>query len=94
MLHALLQHPRDLLTPEALAEGPGYLRVLAFSNRGQEMLKRMKQRAKLPIVTRAAELDHPQLSLDIRAAAAYANGMPVRQAEQLFREYRQPPIRV
>ncbi|MEK5002437.1 nucleotidyltransferase [Paenibacillus sp. FSL P4-0127] len=94
LLHALLQHPRDLLTPEALAEGPGYLRVLAFSNRGQELLKRMKKRAKLPVVTRAAELDHPQLSLDIRAAAAYANGMPVRQAEQLFREYRQPPIRV
>ncbi|MCM3699286.1 nucleotidyltransferase [Paenibacillus macerans] len=94
LLHALLQHPRDLLTPEALAEGPGYLRVLAFSNQGQEMLKRMKQRAKLPIVTRAAELEHPQLTLDIRAAAAYANGMPGRQADQLFRDYRQPPMRI
>ncbi|RRJ65301.1 nucleotidyltransferase [Paenibacillus oralis] len=94
LLHALLLHPQGLLAPEALAEGPGYLRVLAFSKRGQELLKQMKQLAKLPIVTRAAELDHPQLTLDIRAAAAYANAMPARRADQLFREYRQPPLRV
>lgn len=94
LLHILLQHPRQLLAPEALAQGPGYLRVLGFSAAGQRLLKRMKQTARLPIITRAAELDHPQLALDIRAAAAYANAMPQRRAEELQREYRQAPLRL
>ncbi|MNP84175.1 hypothetical protein D3C76_1833710 [compost metagenome] len=54
----------------------------------------MKQTARLPIITRAAELDHPQLALDIRAAAAYANAMPQRRTEELQREYRQSPLRL
>lgn len=94
LLHILLQHPRQLLAPEALAQGPGYLRVLGFSAAGQRLLKRMKQTARLPIITRAAELDHPQLALDIRAATAYANAMPQRRAEELQREYRQAPLRL
>lgn len=94
LLHILLQHPRELLAPEALAQGPGYLRVLGFSAAGQQLLKRMKQTARLPILTRAAEMEHPQLNLDIRAAAVYANAMPKRSAEELLREYRQAPIRL
>ncbi|GIP46715.1 UPF0348 protein YlbM [Paenibacillus sp. J53TS2] len=94
LLHILLQHSRELLAPEALAQGPGYLRVLGFSEAGQQLLKRMKQTARLPIITRAAELDHPQLTLDIRAAAAYANAMPQRQMDELLREYRQAPLRI
>ncbi|MDU0331288.1 nucleotidyltransferase family protein, partial [Paenibacillus sp. 3LSP] len=94
LLHILLQHPRALLAPEALAQGPGYLRVLGFSAAGQQLLKRMKQTARLPILTRAAEMEHPQLNLDIRAAAVYANAMPKRSAEELLREYRQAPIRL
>lgn len=94
LLHVLLQHHRSALTPEALSGGPGYLRVLGFSDKGQELLKRMKTTSSLPVVTRAAGLDDPQLELDLRASAAYASAMPKREMSDLFRDYRQPPIRL
>ncbi|MFD1178083.1 nucleotidyltransferase [Paenibacillus puldeungensis] len=94
LLHVLLQHPRTLLAPSALAQGPAYLRVLGFSAKGQQILKKMKQVATLPVVTRAAELSHPQLELDIKASAAYANAMQRRDMAELLRDYRQPPIRI
>lgn len=94
LLHVLLQHHRSALAPEALSRGPGYLRVLGFSDKGQELLKRMKTTSSLPVVTRAAGLDDPQLELDLRASAAYASAMPNREMSDLFRDYRQPPIRL
>lgn len=94
LLHVLLQHPRTLLAPAALVHGPAYLRVLGFSEKGQQILKQMKQTAALPIVTRAAEMSHPQLELDLKASAAYANAMPRRDMAELLRDYRQPPIRI
>ncbi|MNP27217.1 hypothetical protein D3C76_1201110 [compost metagenome] len=82
------------MTKTALTDGPGYLRVLGFSSKGRELLKTMKKTASLPIVTRAAELDHPQLSLDIQASAIYANAMEHRSTSELMRDYRQPPIQL
>ncbi len=92
LLHILLQHPRESLAPEQLAQGPAYLRVLGFTDTGQRLLKQIKRSGTLPLLTRAAGLEHPQLDLDIRAAAVYANAMPRRQVDELLREYRQPPI--
>ncbi|MEF2965272.1 nucleotidyltransferase [Paenibacillus sp. M1] len=94
LLHVLLQHDRAALSPEALAAGPGYLRVLGFSDAGRDLLKRMKRTASLPVVTRAAGRNDPQLDLDLRASAVYGNAMPRRAAENLLRDYRQPPIRL
>lgn len=94
LLHVLLQHDRTLLSPSALAGGPGYLRVLGFSETGRLLLKRMKKTASLPIVTRAASFDHPQLSLDLRASAVYANAMSRPSVREMFLDYRQPPIRL
>lgn len=94
LLHVLLQHDRTLLSPSTLAGGPGYLRVLGFSETGRLLLKRMKKTSSLPIVTRAASFDHPQLSLDLRASAVYANAMSRPSVREIFRDYRQPPIRL
>ncbi len=94
LLHILLQHDRCALSPMELAKGPGYVRVLAFSATGRMLLKQMKSCAALPIVTRAAALSDPGLELDIRAAAAYANAMPIRDNSEVFRDYRQPPIMI
>lgn len=92
LLHVLLQNGRSALSRPALTEGPGYLRVLGFSETGREILKIMKKKSSLPIVTRAAELSHPQLDLDLRASAVYGNAMQMRQQSAIFRDYRQPPI--
>ncbi|SDE71201.1 Predicted nucleotidyltransferase [Fontibacillus panacisegetis] len=94
LFHVLLQSPSGTMFRTALSGGPGYLRVLGFSSTGRELLKRMKKTASLPIVTRAAELNHPHLSLDIQASGIYANGMANRSTSELMRDYRQPPIQL
>lgn len=93
LLHILLQHSSSALFKNVLAEGPGYLRVLGFSSTGRDLLKQMKKRATLPIITRAAQFTHDQLQLDLRASTIYANGMEHRSTAELMRDYRQPPIR-
>lgn len=50
-LHAFLG-----ITREDIALAPPYLRVLGFNGRGQEILRRMRDTAKLPIVMRASDL--------------------------------------
>lgn len=42
------------LTREDRPHSPPYLRVLGFNSRGQEVLRQMKERAKLPILTKPA----------------------------------------
>lgn len=57
---------------------PNYLRVLAFNDRGRELLKRAKKTAGLPILTnvKPTDLNDPlighQLQFDLRAAALRA----------------------
>lgn len=93
LLHILLQHSSSALSKRALAEGPGYLRVLGFSHAGRELLKQMKITATLPIITRTAQFTHDQLELDLRASTVYANGMEHRSTDEIMRDYRQPPLR-
>ncbi len=94
LVHVLLQHKKAAFTREALAEGPGYLRVLGFSEQGRELLKQMKKTASLLILTRPSTLSHPQLELDLAASAVYAGAFSDHATDQIFRDYRQPPIRL
>lgn len=91
--HILLRHGKDVMSPSSLAEGPGYIRVLGFSSGGQMLLKRMKQTASLPVIVRPSSFEHPQLELDLRASAAYANAYPSPDVHQMFRDYLETPIR-
>ncbi|MNU66711.1 hypothetical protein D3C71_560320 [compost metagenome] len=94
LVHVLLGHNKLSFTRENLAEGPGYLRVLGFTDKGRELLKRMKKTASLPILTRPSDLSHPQLELDLKASAVYASSFPTLDTNQIFRDYRQPPIQL
>ena len=71
-LQLLLQKSRAFWTemPE-----PAYLRVLAFNDRGRNLLRKMKETAKLPVITKAGSKEHyrqtgmyPLLQLDTAAA--------------------------
>lgn len=44
------------ISAKDIPAGPPYLRVLGLNGRGREVLRRMKQRAGLPILTRAAQV--------------------------------------
>ncbi|CAM2899552.1 nucleotidyltransferase [Paenibacillus sediminis] len=94
LVHTLLNHSKAELTRGNLAKGPGYIRVLGFSRHGQALLKKMKKTAKLPVIMRAAAITHPQLTLDLRAAAAYANAYPELDTKSIYADYIRPPIQI
>jgi len=50
-LHAYLN-----LTAQTIPPCPAYLRVLGFNTRGQELLKEMKEKAALPVLTKPAHI--------------------------------------
>ncbi|WP_339321359.1 nucleotidyltransferase [Paenibacillus sp. FSL W8-0194] len=89
----LLRHTKREMSPEALAKGPGYLRVLGFNGNGQRLLKQMKKTAALPVIVKPSSFEHPQLTLDLRASAAYANAFPHPDTQSMFRDYLEAPIR-
>lgn len=97
LVHILLNHRKALLSPDRLAHGISYIRVLGFSKQGQALLKRMKQCAKVPVITNVPQASNDAyLELDIRATSIYSSSLPVQptQPRLLFRDYYEPPIRV
>ncbi|MCJ8010555.1 nucleotidyltransferase [Paenibacillus sp. KQZ6P-2] len=94
LAHILLRHTKAQMSPSALAHGPGYLRVLGFSRGGQMLLKKMKKTASLPVIVKPSSFEHPQLELDLRASAAYANAFPSPEMHSIFRDYLEAPIRL
>lgn len=94
LVHVMLNHGKAQMSRSALAEGPGYLRILGFSSTGRALLKRMKKTASLPVVMKPSAFEHPQLDLDLRAAAVYAAGCPQPLLEQLYSDYLLPPITI
>lgn len=98
LTHLLLNHAKSELAPDKLQHGVSYIRVLGFSSRGQALLKEMKKKAKLPVITNvpdAAVSEHPFLGYDLRATAIYASAYhnQANPARALFRDYYEPPIR-
>ncbi|OAB43378.1 nucleotidyltransferase [Paenibacillus glacialis] len=94
LTHILLHHTKDEMSPTHLLEGPGYLRILGFNTHGQQLLKRMKKTASLPIVVKVSALNHDQLERDLQAATAYATAYNQPQTREIFRDYYEPPIRM
>ncbi|KAI7244088.1 hypothetical protein KC345_g12156 [Hortaea werneckii] len=94
LLHTLLNHCKEEMQPSALAQGPGYIRVLGFRENGRPLLKQMKQAATLPVVTSAARFSHPMLERDLQAAAVFAGAFADPLRSDLYSDYLEPPVRV
>ncbi|MBY9078445.1 nucleotidyltransferase family protein [Paenibacillus sp. HN-1] len=94
LAHILLGHRKEEYAPDKLAQGPGYIRVLGFRSSGRELLKQMKRKASLPVVTSPSRLQHPQLSRDIQAASAYAAAFASPVRRDLYADYLQPPVMI
>lgn len=97
LLSILLGHAKSDFTPEKLAGGIQYIRVLGFTEKGQTLLKRMRSAAMLPVLMSAARPPEPfhYLELDVQASHAYILGMPgATLPSDLFRDYRDKPIMV
>ncbi|WP_058303874.1 nucleotidyltransferase [Gorillibacterium timonense] len=92
LLSILLDRRKEDVTREVLERGVPYLRVLGFSACGRELLKRMKESATVPVVTKVTKEASPLLELDIRAASAYAAAYAKPDSRELLRDYYQAPL--
>ncbi|MBJ6363335.1 nucleotidyltransferase [Paenibacillus sp. GCM10012307] len=94
LLSVLLNHQKEQLAPPLLASGIDYIRVLGFTAKGRELLKRMKRTAGVPILLSAARSQgkHRYLELDVRASSLYELAYPDAGPKELFRDYYEPPV--
>ncbi len=81
LMHLLLDITRDDFNELHQQGGPQYIRVLAFNEKGRELLKLMKEKATLPIINKINQYE-PQneyaskmLAIDIRATDIYSLGI-------------------
>jgi predicted nucleotidyltransferase len=96
LLRILLNQTKAQLSPSVLSQGVPYLRVLGFSSAGRGLLKRMKQSAKVPIITNVNAIPEPSplLLMDIQATSVYALGFMQATERDLFRDYYEPPVQL
>ncbi|BBH20916.1 UPF0348 protein [Paenibacillus baekrokdamisoli] len=94
LLSVLLGHRKEMLSPDRLREGVQYLRILGYTDKGRQLLKRMRTTATLPILNSAARTDerYPYLELDVQATSVYALASPNATAQELFRDYYEKPV--
>ncbi|MFC5401888.1 nucleotidyltransferase [Cohnella soli] len=94
LLRILLGHRQELLTTSRLQDGITYIRVLGFTEGGRALLKEMRSKASVPVISSAAEHSSPYLEMDAQATAVYALGMPISPPGAAYRDFTLSPIRV
>jgi predicted nucleotidyltransferase len=95
LLAILLGHYKSDFTPDKLAAGAAYIRVLGFSDKGRRLLARMRQTATLPVLLSAARTPAPYryLELDVQASGVYMLGSQASASPaELLRDYTEKPI--
>lgn len=100
LLAVLLGIRKEDWHPAALREGLAYIRVLGFTPKGRELLRRMRKTAKLPVLMSAAGggdaglagAGARYLELDARATGVYALAAGARDPRALLRDYYEPPV--
>ncbi|WP_424765826.1 nucleotidyltransferase [Paenibacillus sp. sgz302251] len=97
LLSVLLGHTKADFTADKLASGIEYIRVLGFTEKGKQLLKRMRTTAALPVLLSAARAPQPYryLEVDVQASSVYMLGMPNTASPQsLFRDFTNKPITI
>ncbi|MDR1159858.1 MAG: nucleotidyltransferase family protein [Syntrophomonadaceae bacterium] len=83
--------------------GPSYIHVLAFSSKGKEILRTIKNRARLPVISRGQDIKallkyggpvSQMLALDVRAGDYYALAAPSPEARSGGRDYNTAPAQI
>lgn len=94
LLRILLGHRKDELAPSALASSIDYIRVLGFTAKGRDLLRRMKKTASVPVVQSAADGPWPYLAMDARATAVYSLAFRDPNPRMAMRDYTKPPVQL
>lgn len=93
LVRILLEQPKTAFSRSTLEQGPAYLRVLGFNERGRALLRRIQRQSPLPVITSAGKTNASLLEEDIRATAVYALAFRDADTWQIRRDYYEPPIR-
>lgn len=93
LVRILLEQPKAAFARNVLEQGPAYLRVLGFNDRGRALLRRIRQQSPLPVITRVGKSNASLLEEDIRATAVYALAFRDADPWQIRRDFYEPPIR-
>lgn len=94
LIHILINFRQDCIFEE-----PQYLRVLGFNNQGKELLKLIKTKSLLPIITKFAHgrkllspAGQKMLDLETRATDIYALGFPAQEHRCGRQDFYRSPI--
>lgn len=85
----LLDIPRDFADTYA---NPAYARVLGFRREASPLLSAIKKSGTLPLITKAADFDHPLFALDTRAQDLWSLGCKNPALRCSGRDYTTSPI--
>lgn len=100
LIHLLLNYTKEKET--ALAGGPPYLRVLAFNEAGQALLRRIKTKTSLPIINKGGHSNNQAVSsehfrsfweMDVLASNLYSLLYPTLTARTGGADYLLSPVR-
>ena len=91
--YALLDLSRDFAQAH---RAPEYARVLGFRRSAAPLLKAVKRRSAIPLVTKAADFDraHPLFALDVRAQDLWSLGVSNPALRSTGRDFTTSPILV
>ena len=91
--YALLDLSRDFAQAH---RAPEYARVLGFRRSAAPLLKAVKRRSAIPLVTKAADFDraHPLFALDVRAQDLWSLGVSNPALRSSGRDFTTSPILV
>jgi hypothetical protein len=82
-----------LLNRKAESDEPAtYIRVLGYTERGQQLLKTMRKSATAPVISRVNQEQFALLEDDFAAATAYALAFGSIQPDAVRRELTQSPV--
>ncbi|MFZ5352612.1 MAG: nucleotidyltransferase [Bacillota bacterium] len=93
LCHMLLDLKESTISKLKAADCPVYIRVLAFNNRGTQLLKRMKENEELPIITKVANytpdnaLLSEMLRYDLMSTDIYSLGYDDRRYKRGGMDY-------
>lgn len=100
MIHLLLSIKKKDYIDFKEAGGPQYIRILAFNDKGRELLKKMKDKSALPIINKLPPMDtlspmeRSMLEMDIRATNIYSLAIDNKELSEKQLDYYISPIYV
>lgn len=93
LLYILMHVNEDEMRYADELNPPPYIRLLGMNKIGQQYLNKMKHHLDIPLVTKPTDIDHPLLTLDLKATSIYQLIYPTqKQHNRYLDDYRTPPI--